>query len=261
MCRLLGIYGILDGWQKIALEFSKLAEFGMVPPIAVDPGHKDGWGLAGSKDDRSSMLEIRRQLGSAHGSSDYRDTIRSLTNPPHVLLGHIRKASPGIPVTMGNVHPFFRDPWAFIHNGTIYNPESFPLDPGFELVSDGSDSEHLFGFLLNTLANAKQEGNKLKNIGSALSALQSNHSSINCMLSNGSELIAVRDFQRFGQYLTLYYCLLPNGAIICSEPLESPELDRGKWKLLPNHSILRISGSPPRIELCDYSGRSLNSRP
>jgi len=32
MCRLLGIYGEVNFWQKIVLEFSKLAESGNIPP-------------------------------------------------------------------------------------------------------------------------------------------------------------------------------------------------------------------------------------
>ena len=238
----------MDGWRSIALEFSKLAEFGMVPPVATDPGHKDGWGIARSNDEQTSMLTVARQLGSAHDSSEYQNTICTLDSPPRILLGHIRKASPGIPVTIGNVHPFIKGQWAFIHNGTIYDPEALPRDPSFEFSSDGSDSEYLFGFLLSVISKAKEDGSFLKAMAAALSSLKIQYSSINCILSNGSELIAIRDYQKFGDYLTLYYCPMPEGVVICSEPLKLPELSQDQWKLLPNNSILRVSGSPPRIE-------------
>ena len=254
MCRLLGMYGQMDGWQNVALEFSKLAEYGMVPPVVTEPGHKDGWGMAGSNDEQTCMVEVTRQLGSAHGSSEYQDTIHGFSSQPHILLGHIRKASPGIPVSIGNVHPFMRKQWAFIHNGTLYDPETLPIDPAFELVSDGSDSEYLFGFLLNILSKAKDDESNLKVIAKALSSLNTNHSSINCILSNGSELIAVRDYQRFGDYLSLYYYPMPEGVVICSEPLETPQLDQNEWIPFPNHSILEVTGSPPQIELSTYSG-------
>ena len=66
MCRLLGIYGKVDFWQKIALEFSKLAECGNISPVADEPGHKDGWGMAKSNDGKTAMVEITRKLGSAY---------------------------------------------------------------------------------------------------------------------------------------------------------------------------------------------------
>ena len=252
MCRLLGVYGRVDGWQRIAMEFSKLAEFGKIPPVRAEPGHKDGWGVAASNAAQTAMTTKARHLGSAYGSLEYQSTIEALASQPHVLLSHVRKASPGIPVTIGNVHPFSRNKWAFIHNGTVYDPESLPREPSFELISDGSDSEFLFGFFLGVLSEAKKDEQHLKTLIDALSALTINHTSINCMLSNGSELIVIRDCQRYEEYLTLFYYPLNEGVIVCSEPIDTPALNPGKWIPLSNKSILRITETPPVVEIENY---------
>ena len=125
MCRLFGIYGKVDFWKDIVFEFRKQAEIGKIPPIEdLTPGHKDGWGMAGSNDQKTAMVEIIRQLGSAYESKKFREVVYSIRNPSHIFLCHLRKASPNIPTSLANVHPFITDGWAFIHNGTIYQAES-----------------------------------------------------------------------------------------------------------------------------------------
>jgi glutamine amidotransferase len=252
MCRLLGIYGEVNFWQKIVLEFSKLAESGNVPSGLFEPGHKDGWGMAASNAGKTVMIEIIRRLGSAYHSSIFKETIQSIKNQPHAFLCHLRKASPDVPITMGNVHPFFKKGWAFAHNGTIYDPETLPRNPSFKFTSNGSDSEHLFYFLLSTLLNEQKSKNILKVISDAISFLTTHYTAINCIFGNGRELYVIRDYNEFRDYYTLYYYHLEKGLIICSEPLGMKELDRNKWQELPNQSILRIHGTPPDSELFSY---------
>jgi len=247
MCRLLGIYGQVRFWKEIALEFRKLAELGKVPPIVDEPGHRDGWGMAGANDDKSAMIEIARRLGAADHSTFFKDTIQSLEQQPYIFLCHLRKASPNVPVSIDNVHPFFHCGWAFSHNGTIYNAETLPRDPAFKLTSQGSDSEYLFHFLLFLFFNQRNDQNILKTVSDAISSLKMRYTALNCILSNGRELFVIRDYNEFGDYYTLYYYLLPKGTIICSEPLQLPLLDQNKWQEIPNRSILRIKGTPPDI--------------
>ena len=121
MCRLLGIYGQIDFWQDIVMEFRKQAEFGKIPPIEnLKIGHKDGWGMATSNRDTTAMIEVKRQLGSAYESTTYREVVYSFKTTPRVFLCHLRQASENIPIALSNVHPFFVNEWAFIHNGTIF---------------------------------------------------------------------------------------------------------------------------------------------
>ncbi len=250
MCRLLGIYGRIDFWQEMALEFSRLAQTGKIPPEAhLAPGHKDSWGMAVSNREQTAMLAVIRQLGSAHRSACYRQAVRSMTDPPVVFLCHLRKASAHIPITLANAHPFCCNGWAFIHNGTVYQPESLPRDPSLTATSDKSDSEHFFHYLLTRLSGAGRTKDRHHRIAAAIRPLRVGYSALNCMLSDGKELFVLRRFREHEDYYTLYRYALPRGIIIASEPLASPHLDPGRWDLLPDKSLLKIHGSPPRIDV------------
>jgi predicted glutamine amidotransferase len=143
MCRLLGIYGQFDFWQEIVLGFRRQAELGNIPPVeGMEPGHKDGWGMARSGRERTAMVPIIRRLGSAWESVHCRQAVISMDGVPNVFLGHLRKAGDDIPVTLANAHPFFHAGWAFIHNGTVYDAESLPRDASLIPTSDESDTEY-----------------------------------------------------------------------------------------------------------------------
>jgi hypothetical protein len=85
-------------------------------------------------------------------------------------------------------------------------------------------------------------------IVAAIASLAVDYTSLNLLLSNGRDLYVVRCFKKYKDYYTLYYYQLPAGIIICSEPIESKELNPDRWTLLANNSISRIVASPPRIE-------------
>jgi predicted glutamine amidotransferase len=104
---MLAIYGKVRFWKDVALEFQKLAESGITPPVAVESGHRDGWGMAGAEDDQTGMFEITRHVEAADLSPAFQVTLESLERQPPVFLCHLRKASPSVPITIENVHPFF----------------------------------------------------------------------------------------------------------------------------------------------------------
>ena len=254
MCRLLGIYGKIDFWQEIVMEFRKQAEFGNVPPLeGVDSGHKDGWGMACCSVDKTAMVPIFRQLGSALGSSQYRQAVTSWDGEPDIFLGHLRKASDNIPVTLANVHPFFHDGWAFTHNGTVYGAKSLPRDGALKITSDDSDTEFLFHYILTSLMTHPKNKTISETLAGAFSSIEVDYTSVNCMLSNGEELYVISDYKIWREYYTLYSYSLPSGVIICSEPIECSRLDPATWNRLPNKSLLRIHGSPPRIDKLSIS--------
>ena len=248
MCRLLAIYGKVRFWKEVVLEFQKLAESGIIPSFVDEPGHRDGWGMAGADDGQTAMYEIARRAEAADLSPAFQETLESLNQQPPVFLCHLRKASPGVPITIDNVHPFFNSGWAFCHNGTVYDPETLPINRTFKVTSRGSDSEYLFHFLLPFFSNRQANQKLLQTVSEAISSLKIRYTALNCILSNGLELFVIRHFIQFAAYYTLYFYRLPKGMIICSEVLDTAELDRDKWQEIPNRSILRISGTPPSIE-------------
>ena len=248
MCRLLGIFGQTDIWREIALAFSKQAEFGHIPPEETQaPGHKDGWGITMTNQDRTAMIPVIRQLGSAHENSCYRDAIYATSATPEIVLCHLRKASDIIPITLANAHPFIHNGWAIIHNGTVYNAEALPRDPRFETTSDGSDTEHFFHYLLTKIENSPP-GRRAQTIADAIASINTDYSALNCLLSNGQELYAIRQYRKWDDYYTLYTYALPGSSIISSQPVELPQLEPDNWRPLPNNQLVRIYDNPLTID-------------
>jgi predicted glutamine amidotransferase len=249
MCRLLGIYGQVDFWQEIALEFRKQADFGNIPPDgSMEPGHKDGWGMAGSNKKRTAMVPIIRRLGSASDSVRYRQAVTSMDAAPDIFLGHLRKASDDIPVTHANAHPFLHDGWAFIHNGTVYDANSLPRDASLIPTSDESDTEYLFHYLLTAIMTHPENKRISEALALAISSLPVDYTAVNSMLSNGQDLYVTSVFTKWEDYYTLYYYSLPAGVILSSQPIDSSHLHPAGWNRLSNNLLLRIHGNPPKID-------------
>jgi predicted glutamine amidotransferase len=249
MCRLLGIYGQVDFWQEITLEFRTQADFGKIPPVGnMEAGHKDGWGMAGSNKDKTAMVPIIRRLGSASKSVRYRKAVTSIDEAPDVFLGHLRKASDDIPVTLANAHPFFHDGWAFIHNGTVYDAESLPRNASLVPISDESDTEYLFHYLLTAIMTTPANKRIGETLAQAVSSLTVDYTAVNSLLSNGQDLYVISGYKKWDDYYTLHYYPLPAGAIISSQPIDSNRLDPSGWKRLDNYLLLRIHGNPPRMD-------------
>jgi len=249
MCRLLGIYGQVDNWREVVMAFSIQAETGNLPAGShADPGHKDGWGMAISNSNRTAMLPLIRQLGSAYGSAGYREALTSLPDQPDILLCHLRKASDDIPITLSNTHPFVNNGWGVIHNGTIYQAQSLPRDPHLVFTSQDSDSEHFFHYLLTKIKQAPADKALSAALADAVSAMGLDYTALNLLLSNGRDLYVLRNFKKHADYYSLYYYDVSGGFIICSQPIELEGFDQQRWTLIANKSLLRIHGSPPQID-------------
>jgi len=194
------------------------------------------------------MVPIIRRLGSAMESDRYRQVVTSMDEVPDIFLGHLRKASDDIPSTPANVHPFFHDGWAFIHNGTVYDAESLPRDASLIPTSDESDTEYLFHYLLTAIMAHPISTRIDETLAMAVSSLKADYTAVNSMLSNGQDLYVISGCKKWEDYYTLHCYSLPAGIIISSEPIESSRLDPARWNRLANNSLLRIHGSPPRID-------------
>lgn len=260
MCRLLGLYGQVDFWQDIVMEFRKLSEFGNIPPVEnLESGHIDGWGMTTSNRKKTAMIPLIRQLGSAYNASCYREAIYSMTAMPVVFMCHLRKATDHIPITLSNVQPFYHNGWAFIHNGTVYRPETLPRDQSIKPSSDGSDTEHFFHFLLTKILDAPTDKEISSIIIDALLSLTADYTALNSMLSNGKELYVISSYKKWDEYYTMYYYPLAKGVIVCSEPIVSDHLNPNRWSSLANNLILRIHGSHSRIDKIQIENNSFYS--
>ncbi len=117
------------------------------------------------------------------------------------------------------------------------------------LTSDESDTEFLFHYLLTALMTPPINKRISETLAGAVSALEADYTSVNSMLSNGEELFVISGYKIWEDYYALHYYSLPTGVIICSQPIESSRLDPACWNRLANNSLLRIHGSPPRIDI------------
>ena len=253
MCRLLSTYGKPEEWSKIIIEFQKQANTGEIPPITgIEPGHKDGWGMTRSNIDKLGMETVGNYLGSAMETDEYKQNIDSISTPPHIFMCHLRKATPGIPISLANAHPFHQENWAFSHNGTVYNSNELKSDSSFRFTSDNSDSEHYFHYLLSYILNENLQQTFPEKIIEALLNISVSFTSLNSMFSNGSELFAIRYCTKYEDYYSLSYYETKNGIVISSEPINIPEFETNLWKEIPNRSIIRVSGYPLEVQIFQF---------
>ena len=80
------------------------------------------------------------------------------------ILAHIRAASPGLPVTQLNCHPFTCGPYAFMHNGDVGGFKSWRrrlleglTDEGFASIQGSTDSEQVFAVAMDSLRRQDAE--------------------------------------------------------------------------------------------------------
>jgi predicted glutamine amidotransferase len=253
MCRLLGLIGQISFWQKVLLSFQELAETGQIPPIPnIPPGHKDGWGMACSSMNESEMKLIGKYQGSAMESPIYRKNVQSYSKQPNIFICHLRKASPGIPLSLSNSQPFFYKGWAFIHNGTVYDAHKFTYNREMERTSDNSDSEYLFYHLMTNIFLKSTSTTVKESLIRSISKISLKFSSVNNMISDGRNLYAIRFSKEHEEYYNLFYCELETGVIISSEPIQLQELRDKKWYEMPNRSIFSISSDPLKTELNSF---------
>ncbi len=217
MCRMLGIYTIKEISPLLLDEFAELSTKGVIKPV-MQPGHPDGWGLAGYLGNWSTYFG-RSEKSLAVDSANYNSAIKkAILSETKFLITHIRKASKGSAL-IENTHPFIHDEWIFAHNGTIFNSKNLVAN---DYKYEGeTDSDRFFIFLIKKLSQ-KPMNNYIAIIKDALDEVKSlcQYTSLTFILTNGRCLIGYRDFTESENYYTLYYSLIDDGSVfLCSEPL------------------------------------------
>ena len=115
--------------------------------------HSDGWGIAYAM---GRDFRIIKEPEAAF-ESDCVQYIEKHRFASHLVLSHIRRASPSKKVAFENTHPFDREflgrRLVFAHNGFVEEPESLFGDSDQRwLPLGGTDSEITFMFILSRLA-------------------------------------------------------------------------------------------------------------
>jgi predicted glutamine amidotransferase len=227
MCRLL----MTNRPDRAVLEtFRELSWKGQVP-FGAERGHLDGWGLAWYGDGETPSL--RKEASDPRSYSCARAIETAVAETPRLLLAHLRKASPGIPIHVCNSQPFVEGAWSFIHNGTLQEPDRLPLQR--YQVKGTSDSERLFLFLLEALEQGEtyQQTSLFRQAISAVER-QCTYSALNLVLTNAVRTFVLCLFAEETQwdYYTLWH-QLKQGWIVSSEPLSGEA-----WAPLENRTLL-----------------------
>jgi len=114
-----------------------------------EPLNGDGFGLGWYVPDLSNEAAIFKSVSPAWSNVNLRHLARVTRS--NCILAHVRAASPGIPVSELNCHPFSCDTLTFMHNGSL---AGFPRlkrtivnrlsDRSFDGLTGSTDSEHIF---------------------------------------------------------------------------------------------------------------------
>jgi predicted glutamine amidotransferase len=109
----------------------------------LSPRHPDGWGLAWW--DGGPVPERIRAVGRARENPGFHEAMSDVR--AGAVIVHLRGATPGLTIELGNCHPFVREGAAFAQNGALHPQSLLPqlLPPELEADVEGStDSERLF---------------------------------------------------------------------------------------------------------------------
>ncbi|MEY3688544.1 MAG: hypothetical protein RIT37_106, partial [Bacteroidota bacterium] len=232
----------------------------------------DGFGIGWYAPDLDPEPCVFRSIKPAWSDQNLRNLSKKIQAPS--MFAHIRAASPGMPVEEYNSHPFTCGRLMFMHNGMIGGFKEIRRsllrklnDMSYDAISGSTDSEHLFGLILNhiedpfseiaceQLVEATEKG--LQDISDILVEAEiKQHSYINVCLTNGKSLIAVRYTTNHSvQPASMYYmygreyhcrgehCTMepsngtPSAIVVASEPFTSK---RSEWMKVERNSILTV---------------------
>ena len=118
-----------------------------------EPLNGDGFGIAWYSADITDRPALFKSIKPAWGNMNLQHLAPVIKS--HCMLAHIRAASPGLPVTELNCHPFSWNEMSFMHNGTVggfakikRNMLDKLSDETFDWIKGSTDSEHLFALFI-----------------------------------------------------------------------------------------------------------------
>lgn len=271
MCRLLGVV------SREPLSLDRAVAEEIAPFTDQSEVHSDGWGVAwfdtadGPAPGGSAPAElgnprrpqIRRHLDVARESAAYREAVRAATGP--LMMVHLRKASPGLPLQLSNTHPFREGETVFAHNG------QFDLPPGLReailarggRTPEGTTDSELFFSLVELHAREVEPVAAVQRAAAELTALSLQHGTrvpeaLNCLYMTPDQLIAyqqsdpaqARPHHTADNY-TLRYRIDGDRVIVASSGIpQTEQLEVGEGQALVIHrSDLSVSLRPRIADL------------
>ena len=139
-----------------------------------EPLNGDGFGIAWYAPEIRLAPALFRSVSPAWNNQNLRHLAR--VTHSRTILAHVRAATPGLPVTELNCHPFSWGPFAFMHNGHIGGFRQLRRrllerlsDQAFDLIAGSTDSEHLFALFVDRYLELTS-GGRVERMARALTA-------------------------------------------------------------------------------------------
>jgi len=172
-----------------------------------EPLNGDGFGVAWYAPEAASEPAVFRSITPAWNNRNLLELSRVTSSG--CILAHIRAATQALEVSEQNCHPFTSGPYAFMHNGDLGGFRasrrrllSLMPDPVFAGVRGTTDSEHLFGVVLDDLSGEGDESPEelaealTRGVRRALEVTSQEapgeHSYLNIALATGRAAVACR---------------------------------------------------------------------
>jgi len=210
--------------------------------IELSHKHADGWGAAWVNPD--GTIGVKKSARPAFDDPEALPTLNDVRST--ALIFHLRWASPGSPVTLGNAHPFLLGQTAFAHNGSLDVSDALraripeDLKEGLEGTTD---SEVYFRLALAIRRRAEDGAPALSR---AVQAIQDTcrHTGLNALLLTQDRLEAVCSFNPMspilnddGHYYDLHVSQIGGATLVASSGWDPAN----GWDELGNGRILSIS--------------------
>lgn len=235
-----------------------------------EPLNGDGFGVVWYVPDISPQAALFRSITPAWSNQNLRHLARMTRSS--CILAHVRAATPGLPVTETNTHPFVWQSYAFMHNGVVAGFAGVKRalldrlgEEAYRMIEGTTDSEHVFALFLEELLR-NPHGDPVRRMAAAVSgairavlglceeagvlapsylnlAVADGERAIVCRYTNGAESTAPSLHLHTGK---TYVCrdgvceMADAGAgghavIVASEPLSE---DPGWSVVPPNHMVV-----------------------
>jgi glutamine amidotransferase len=248
MCRLLAYLGPTIGLARLISEPEHSLVVQSYAPREMTSGrlNADGFGFAWYDTERQAEPFLYRNILPIWSDATLPSLAGYVAAP--CILANVRSATPGQALDFSNTQPFAFGRISVIHNGFV---EQFAgalrrrLRDGFEdethdTIRGTTDSEHLFGWLIQHVRGAPSLAAGLDSALASLAAhLPEARMTLNFILSDGRSLAASRHARGCpapSLYVLERHARFPEAVLIASEPLfEDPG-----WRAVPPGHLVTV---------------------
>lgn len=267
MCRFLAYSGPPTLMQDLLLDSSySLVRQSRHARMRFEPVNGDGFGVGWYPEHDDPVPGTFVSIEPAWSNRNLRQLAGKI--PTRHFFAHVRDATPGMPVSQANCHPFQHGEWLWMHNGFLGQFDrshrgflAALSDQAFNMIQGNTDSEHAFALFLDEIGRDGQGGIYRGDTTHMLTALRNtvrriqkirqqagcdSEAHMNFAVTNGRTSLFTRYSSREDvPPPTLYHHCEGTTCIVASEPLS----DSNIWQSVDAGMVLIISeGGPLEIQ-------------